>query len=139
MLTSKERARLAGLAAKLDPVVMLGRGGASEGVRDTLAEALDHHELVKLRFADFKGEKKELALELAAATGADLVRVIGNVAVFWKRNPDPDKRKVALDAEPAGLKANAETPRRPRPPREKSPGTSKARGSSGTSRPTRRS
>jgi len=100
MLTSKLRARLAGLAATLDPVVMLGRSGASEGVREALAAALDSHELVKLRFGDFQGEKKELARDLAAATGSELVRVIGNVAVFWKRNPDPDKRKVALDDEP---------------------------------------
>lgn len=100
MLTSKLRARLAGLAATLDPVVMLGRSGASEGVREALAAALDAHELVKLRFGDFQGEKKVLALDLAAATGAELVRVIGNVAVFWKRNPDPDRRKVALDDEP---------------------------------------
>jgi RNA-binding protein YhbY len=25
------------------------------------------------------------------------VRVIGNTAIFWKRNPDPEKRKVELD------------------------------------------
>ncbi|MBN1241579.1 MAG: YhbY family RNA-binding protein [Spirochaetales bacterium] len=100
MLTSKLRARLAGIAATLDPVVMLGRGGASDGVREALAAALDIHELVKLRFGDFQGEKKELARELAASTGSELVRVIGNVAVFWKRNPDPEKRKVALDDEP---------------------------------------
>ncbi len=132
MLTSKLRARLAGIAATLDPVVILGRGGASEGVREALAAALESHELVKLRFGDFQGEKKELARDLAAATGAELVRVIGNVAVFWKRNPDPEKRKVALEAEPPIRKTapgtvtgrkpakppkprrNAETPRPPR-------------------------
>jgi len=132
MLTSKLRARLAGLAAKLDPVVMLGRSGASEGVREALAAALESHELVKLRFGDFQGEKKELARDLAAATGSELVRVIGNVAVFWKRNPDPEKRKIALEAEspirktapgtvtgrkpakPPKPRRNAETPRPPR-------------------------
>lgn len=132
MLTSKLRARLAGLAAKLDPVVMLGRSGASEGVREALAAALESHELVKLRFGDFQGEKKELARDLAAATGSELVRVIGNVAVFWKRNPDPEKRKIALEAEspirktapgtvtgrkpakPPKTRRNAETPRPPR-------------------------
>ena len=97
MLTSKQRSRLASLASALDPVVMLGRGGASEGVSGALDRALSDHELVKMRFVDFKGERKELALELAKGAGAELVRVIGNVAVLYRRNRDPEKRRIDLD------------------------------------------
>ena len=58
MLTSKQRAHLAGLATRLDPVVFLGKAGAATGVTEALDRALADHELVKLRFIDFKGPKK---------------------------------------------------------------------------------
>ena len=97
MLTSKQRARLASLAAGLDPIVHLGKAGAADGVAKALDEALEHHEMVKLRFVDFKGSRRELADDLAARSRAELVRVIGNVAVLYRRNPDPDKRVVELE------------------------------------------
>lgn len=97
MLTSKQRAKLASLASTLDPVVHLGKAGAAEGVSSALDRALSDHELIKLRFIDFKGERRELAAELAEKNRAELVRVIGNVAIMYRRNPDPEKRKIELD------------------------------------------
>ncbi|HPE35807.1 MAG TPA: YhbY family RNA-binding protein [Spirochaetales bacterium] len=97
MLNSKQRARLASLAATLDPVVRLGKAGADDGVAATLDKALADHELVKLRFVDFKDDRKELSRALAERCAAELVRVIGNVAVFYRQSPDPDKRTIALD------------------------------------------
>lgn len=96
MLTSKQRAVLAGLATRLDPIVHLGKAGAVSGVSEALDRALSDHELVKLRFIDFKGERNELARQLAQASGADLVRVIGNVGIFYRQHPDPEKRKIEL-------------------------------------------
>ncbi len=97
MLTSKQRAKLASLASTMDPLVHLGKAGAAEGVSSALDRALADHELVKLRFVDFKGERRELAAQLAEKNRAELVRVIGNVAVLYRRNPDPEKRKIELD------------------------------------------
>jgi len=97
MLTSKQRARLSSLANGLDPVVHLGKAGAAEGVSDALDRALADHELIKLRFVDFKGERKELARELAERVGAELVRVIGHVAILYRQQPDPAKRSIKLD------------------------------------------
>ena len=97
MLTSKQRAKLASLASTMDPLVHLGKAGAAEGVSSALDRALADHELVKLRFVDFKGERRELAAQLAEKNRAKLVRVIGNVAVLYRRNPDPEKRKIELD------------------------------------------
>lgn len=97
MLTSKQRAKLASMANTLEPVVHLGKAGAADGVSSALDRALEDHELVKLRFVDFKGERRELAAALAEKNRADLVRVIGNVAILFRRNPDPEKRVVELD------------------------------------------
>jgi RNA-binding protein len=97
MLTSKNRAKLASLATKLEPIVRLGKAGAAEGLSAALDRALGDHELVKLRFVDFKGTRADLARQLAEANKAELVRVIGNVAVFYRQQPDPEKRQINLD------------------------------------------
>jgi RNA-binding protein len=96
MLSSKERGRLAGIAGNLECLVTLGRAGASPQLAVRLSELLAQHELVKLRFGDFKEDRRELSRSLAEATDSEVVRVIGNVAIFWKRNPDPDSRVVEL-------------------------------------------
>jgi RNA-binding protein len=98
MLSSKQRARLAGIAQTKDCLVTLGRAGAAPELVERLAVLLAQHELVKLRFGDHTDSKRELAEGLARGTGSELVRLIGNVAVFWKRSPDPEKRKVEIDA-----------------------------------------
>ena len=123
MLTSKQRALLASLASTLDPVVHLGKGGPTEALAATLTKALDDHELVKVRFVDFKDSRRDVARELAEAVGAELVRVIGNVAVFWRESSDPDKRKRLLDDEaPAEETRPARKPAASRTPGSKKPG-----------------
>jgi RNA-binding protein len=97
MLSSKQRSHLAGLAQSLEPLLHLGKAGASAGVETQLDRLLSEHELVKVRFIDFKESKHELAQDLARKAGGDLVRVIGNVAVIYRRNPDPQKQKIHFD------------------------------------------
>ncbi|HOX48107.1 MAG TPA: YhbY family RNA-binding protein [Spirochaetia bacterium] len=94
MLTSRQKSHLAGLAQTLEPQIQLGKGGPSAGLVSQLDRILADHELVKLRFVDFKESRQELATELASSTKSELVRVIGNVAVLFRRNPDPKKRKI---------------------------------------------
>jgi len=94
MLTSKQRAHLSSLANTLEPVVFLGKAGAVGGVEQALDRALTDHELIKLRFVDWKGERKELAQQLADKAGADLVRVIGHVAIMYRQSSDPEKRVI---------------------------------------------
>jgi RNA-binding protein len=97
MLSSRQRSKLAGLAQDLEPQIHLGKGGASDGIEGQLDKLLTDHELVKLRFVDFKESRHELARELAERTGAELVRVIGNVAVLWRRSHHPEKRRIDLE------------------------------------------
>ncbi len=96
MLTSKQRAQLSSLANSLDPVVFLGKAGAVDGVAEALDRALTDHELVKLRFVDWKGERKELAQALVDKAGADLVRVIGHVAIIYRPSSVPEKHTIKL-------------------------------------------
>ena len=84
-LASKTRALLRSRAHALSPVVMVGHDGISEGVIEALDKALDDHELVKVRFQDFKDSTKVLAQELEKATSSDLVATTGFTAVFYRK------------------------------------------------------
>jgi len=74
-------------AQLLDPVLKLGHAGITDAFVESLAHSLDHHGLVKIRFTDFKDQKKTLAVELAARTGAELIARVGNVAVYYRQQP----------------------------------------------------
>jgi RNA-binding protein len=75
-------------AQSLDPVLKLGHAGATPAFIESLSRALDDHALVKIRFTDFKQEKKTLAVEIAARAGAELIARVGNVAVYYRAPAD---------------------------------------------------
>ena len=52
-------------AQLLEPMLKVGKAGLSEGFIRSVDMALAQHELVKIKFAEFKEQKKELALQLA--------------------------------------------------------------------------
>lgn len=92
-LTNAEKSALKARAQRLEPAIRLGHGGVSEAFLKGLDEALSLHGLVKVKFTDFKEEKKTLAPEIADKTGAELIMRVGNVAVYY--------RAKAEKAEPA--------------------------------------
>jgi RNA-binding protein len=93
-LTNPQIRKLKALAQRLDPVIHLGRAGLSEAFLRAVNEELDRHELIKLRFDDFKDQRKELAPQIAEQTNSQLVWIVGHVAVFYREQPDPAKRKI---------------------------------------------
>lgn len=93
-MNSTVRSYLRKMAQSLHPVVMVGKNGGDERVIQALDEALTIHELVKVKFVDFKDSRKEISQIFAEKTHAELVHVIGNTAVFFRTQVDPDKRKI---------------------------------------------
>jgi RNA-binding protein len=83
-LTNAEKRALKARAQRLDPIVKIGRAGVTSALLGSLDAALGEHGLVKVRFAEFKEEKKTLAPQLAAQTGSELVMRVGNVAVYYR-------------------------------------------------------
>jgi RNA-binding protein len=96
MLSSKQRGFLSRLASKLDPVLMIGKEGASAGVEEAFARELHFRELLKIRFTASKDERFDVASALAEKYHAELVRVIGNTAIFYKKSDDPEFRTIEL-------------------------------------------
>ena len=98
-LNSKQRKLLEKAAHPLSPFVIVGQEGATDGVSAMLSRQLESHELIKLKFNEYKEEKRELATGLAQATDSTLVRIIGNIAIFYRESSEDDKRmfKKQLD------------------------------------------
>ena len=92
MLTSKQRAQLRGMAAELDAVVHIGKGGVSEAVVEQTKDALRARELIKGRVLDNSLlTAREACDALAEACGADGVQVIGSKFVLYRRNDKEPK------------------------------------------------
>lgn len=95
-LTGVQRKHLRGLAHSLDPVVQVGQRGLTEGVLAELDHALDHHELVKVKIGAGRDERRELAEDMVGRLDAELVGAIGTMSILFRRNPDPEARKIRL-------------------------------------------
>lgn len=98
-LSQTQRQFLRKLAHDLKPVVHLGKNGLSDTLLASAAIALDSHELIKVKFYDYKDEKHELADDLATQLHADLIGLIGNTAILYRRQADAEKRKISLPRE----------------------------------------
>lgn len=89
---------LRGLAHKLQPVVFIGQKGVTGAVCDSLENALNTHELIKVKFVENKEKttKKEICAQLEQRTDAALAGLIGHVAIFYRAHPNLEKRKISL-------------------------------------------
>jgi len=89
---------LKGLAHGLKPVVFVGQKGITPEVAKAIAEALNQHELIKVKFIEFKekNQKEKIAGAIEKETASEQVGMIGHVAVFFRQQEDPEKRKIAL-------------------------------------------
>ena len=85
MLTSKQRAYLRSLANGIDAIFQVGKNGVTPELRDTVHNALEARELVKISVLDNNMlGPAEAAEMLASRTGADIVQVIGNKFVLYR-------------------------------------------------------
>ncbi|AOY58917.1 MULTISPECIES: YhbY family RNA-binding protein [Desulfococcus] len=99
-LTGFQKKYLRGLAHGRKPVVHIGRQGVTDSVIRSTHEALDTHELIKIRFVDFKEKDQKITLSnlIEERTGSELIGMIGHIGVFYRPNEDPEKRRITLPA-----------------------------------------
>ena len=87
-LSSSQKKHLRGLTHALQPVVTIADKGLSDNVMAEIESALDHHELVKIKLRCDREKRARLIDEIASRCGAEKVHVIGQVACFFRRNPE---------------------------------------------------
>ncbi|ACA31228.1 ribosome assembly RNA-binding protein YhbY [Histophilus somni] len=89
-LSTKQKQFLKGLAHHLNPVVMLGTNGLTEGVLAEIDNALNHHELIKVKISGAERETKQLIIEaIIRETQASAVQAIGHVLVLYRPSNEP--------------------------------------------------
>jgi RNA-binding protein len=87
-ITASQKRFLRGRAHHIKPVVMVGDKGLTDNVLAELERALDHHELIKVRLRMDRQARSELIDEIASNCGAEVVQTIGQMACFFRRNPE---------------------------------------------------
>jgi RNA-binding protein len=95
-LKGSQRKYLRAQAHHLKPLVIIGVKGVTPQLLDTIDVALRDHELIKVKFSEFKESKKEISEEIAKATESEQVGLIGNIAILYRQQRDPEKRKFKI-------------------------------------------
>ena len=85
ILSTKQKQFLKGLAHHLSPVVMLGGNGLTEGVLAEIDNALNHHELIKVKISGADRETKQLIIDaIVRETQSSNIQTIGHILVLYR-------------------------------------------------------
>ena len=84
-LSNKQKQFLKGLANPLKPVVQLGGNGLTEGVLAEIDNALNHHELIKVKVPSDDREEKALIMDaIIRETASEKLQVIGHTLILYR-------------------------------------------------------
>lgn len=73
----------------MEPIIQIGKSSITDAVETSVSEALEARELIKVRvLKNNDSDIKDLATQLAQATGADLVQVIGRNFVLYRQHSE---------------------------------------------------
>jgi RNA-binding protein len=86
-LTNAQVRELKAQAQRLKATLRVGKDGLSPAFLAALNEALNHRELIKVKFDYLKEQKKELTPLLAEKSYSHLVTRVGNVVVLYRPKP----------------------------------------------------
>ena len=88
-LNGKQRRALRALGHHLTVVVQVGADGISDGVVSAADQALEDHELIKVKIAAEREARDEAVAELSKATKSEVAQTLGKtVLLFRKRKKD---------------------------------------------------
>jgi RNA-binding protein len=86
-LTNAQKKFLRKLGHTLSPVVYIGKEGLSGSVLGAIDEALQYHELIKVKLISTdRISKQEAAEQVPLKTGCHLVQLIGKTLLIYRRN-----------------------------------------------------
>ena len=110
------RRKLRAAGHHLAPVVQVGKEGVTTAVVRQLEQALQDHELVKVKVGTESPEHRfEAAERLSSEAGAQLAQVLGRTLLVYKKHPKKPRFEPAAAEAPArtGQRARAAASRRP--------------------------
>lgn len=87
-MNAANKKKLRSQAHALKPVVMIGQSGLTAAVLAEIEQALNVHELIKVKIRAERDDRKLITEKIRADTGAELIQSIGQIAVIYRLNPD---------------------------------------------------
>jgi len=90
-LNGKQRRQLRALGHHLEPVVIVGQAGVTDGVIAAVEQALHDHELIKVKINEGPESRKEAAQRIAEGTQSDLAQLLGRTALLFKKREKDSK------------------------------------------------
>ncbi|MGX5218178.1 MULTISPECIES: ribosome assembly RNA-binding protein YhbY [Pseudomonas] len=91
-LTQEQKKQYKSIGHHLKPVVMIADNGLTEGVLAELERAINDHELIKVQVRITERESRISAInELCKSANAELVQIIGKMALIYRKNPKANK------------------------------------------------
>tara|TARA_B100000768_G_C10924163_1_gene226874 strand:- start:65 stop:358 length:294 start_codon:yes stop_codon:yes gene_type:complete len=88
-VNDKQKSYLRGLAHALKPVVMVGNKGLTDTVLAEVENALNHHELIKVKVSGAeKTDRLKLVGTISDSTNAQLITTIGHISVFYRMSKE---------------------------------------------------
>jgi len=87
-LTASQKRYLRGLTHDINPVVMVGDKGLTDNVMAEIEQALKHHELIKIKLRSDRETRQAWSQQIIQTSGAEPVHEIGQVACYYRRNPE---------------------------------------------------
>jgi len=89
-ITQKQLKQLRKLAHHLKVIVIIGQHGLTDNVMHEIDNALEIHELLKIRInAGDKAERNKIIDQIAQQTQSDVIQRIGHIGVFYRPAEDP--------------------------------------------------
>ncbi|MBI1920046.1 MAG: ribosome assembly RNA-binding protein YhbY [Geobacter sp.] len=90
MLTGKQKRFLRAIGHNLKPVIMVGKGEINDSLIRETAEALEAHEIIKIKILEScMSDRKEVAEQLAAECGADVAQILGRTILLYRKASEP--------------------------------------------------
>jgi RNA-binding protein len=84
-LSITEKKRFRQIGHQLNPVVMLGGQGLTEGVMAEIERALEDHELIKVRIGGEDREARRAVIDaITGQTRSEAVQIIGKLVLLYR-------------------------------------------------------
>ena len=96
MLNSRQKKILRAKAHDLKPVILIGKSGLTNGCIQSINEAVESQELIKIKFLEHKDNKKSLSEIICTKTDSEIIGNIGHTIMLFRQNTDKDKQKYSI-------------------------------------------
>lgn len=95
-LKGSQRKYLRGAAHSFKPLVQIGKEGLSEGVVAAIHDALEAHELIKVKIAAERDERERIVPVIEKRLDCECVGTVGRMAIIYREQPDAEKRTIKI-------------------------------------------